>query len=141
MVRAGHNRHRLRHVQVTGGYGKQMEESEMATTPSPGADNVPVLDQRAAARAFHAGTATFVDVREPEEWDEGHIPGALHIPLAELPDRLHELPADSDVILVCRSGARSFAATEFLLRNGHARAVNLDGGMLAWLEANHPVAT
>jgi rhodanese-related sulfurtransferase len=89
--------------------------------------------------AHAAGGAVFVDVREPDEWAEGHIPGALHIPLADLPQRAAELPTGTDLILVCRSGARSYVATEFLIRSGVHRAANLAGGMLAWEDERHPV--
>jgi rhodanese-related sulfurtransferase len=105
--------------------------------PDPG--GVPELDHRAAAAAYAAGAATFVDVREADEWDEGHIPGAIHVPLSELPERVTELPVDRDLILVCHSGGRSYAATEFLVRHGFSRAANLDGGMLAWDAARLPV--
>lgn len=106
-----------------------------ATNPVP----VPEIDAQAAAKAHSSGGAVFVDVREPEEWAEGHIPGALHIPLAQLPQRASELPADTDLILVCRSGARSYLATEFLAFKGFHRAANLAGGMLAWEDARLPV--
>lgn len=111
----------------------------MTDLPGPSAEGIPEVDHQAAAATFHRQGASFVDVREPDEWDEGHIPGALHIPLGELPERLSELPAESDLILVCRSGGRSAAATEFLLRSGYPRVANLAGGMLAWQEAGHPV--
>ena len=105
----------------------------------PNPSDVPEVDAATAAAAFEAGTAVFVDVREPDEWEEGHIPDALHLPLAELPGRLAELPANRDLVLVCRSGGRSYAATEFLRHHGIQQAVNLDGGMIAWQEGHHPI--
>ncbi len=51
--------------------------------------------------------AFMLDVRQPEEWEAGHIPGAVLIPLAELPKRLNEVPADQTVVVVCRSGNRA----------------------------------
>lgn len=111
----------------------------MTNVPRPDADSLPEVDHRAAAAAFNVRGARFVDVREPDEWDDGHIPGALHVPLGELAERVGELPSDTDLILVCRSGGRSAVATEFLLRGGYPRAANLAGGMLAWQEAGHPV--
>lgn len=74
---------------------------------------------------------TVLDVREAFEWEAGHIPGATWIPMGELPQRLHELPKDREVVCVCRSGSRSAWATEFLTANGF-RAKNLEGGMLHW---------
>lgn len=78
-----------------------------------------------------------LDVRETEEWDAGHIDGALHIPLAELPYRVTEVPSEAQVVAVCRVGARSAVATAFLQAAGHD-AVNLSGGMVAWQHAGRP---
>jgi rhodanese-related sulfurtransferase len=112
----------------------------MAGVDSSDSVTVPEIEARDAAKAHATGSAVFVDVREPDEWAEGHIPGALHIPLADLPQRASELPADADLILVCRSGGRSFVATEFLVRTGYPRVANMVGGMLAWEDARYPVA-
>lgn len=86
-----------------------------------------------------ADQACVLDVREQNEWDEGHIDGALHIPLMELPARLDDVPADQPVVCVCHSGARSAQATVYLNRNGR-EAVNLAGGMEAWQAAGRPLA-
>ena len=75
-----------------------------------------------------------LDVREQEEWDAGHAPEAVHIPLSELPERYVELNGDEEILVICRSGGRSAKAAEFLLRQGHA-AINVAGGMLAWQAA------
>lgn len=82
---------------------------------------------------------TVVDVREPWEYAEGHIPGAVLIPLGELPDRLAEIPEDEVVVTVCRSGNRSSRAQEFLEQQGFASVHNMLGGMLAWEEAEYPI--
>ena len=111
----------------------------MTNLPAQGTDGPPEVDHQTAATKLSDYEAVIVDVREPDEWDEGHIPGALHIPLGELSERLGEVPGNTDLILVCRSGGRSAVATEFLLHNGFPRAANLAGGMLAWQEAGHPV--
>lgn len=74
----------------------------------------------------------FVDVREPAEWVDGHIPGALHIPLGDLEERSGEIPRDREVVMVCRSGRRSEMACRYLAGIGHTRIHNLKGGMLAW---------
>jgi rhodanese-related sulfurtransferase len=84
--------------------------------------------------------ARILDVREPDEWDAGHIDGALHIPLADLPGRVGELPADEDLVVVCRTGGRSGRATAWLVQNGYD-AVNLDGGMGAWAAAGRPMVS
>jgi len=72
-----------------------------------------------------------VDVRRDEEVAEGKIPGAAHIVLDTLPDRLDELKKEQTYYLVCRSGGRSGRASEFLDARGYA-VVNVEGGMLAW---------
>jgi rhodanese-related sulfurtransferase len=79
-----------------------------------------------------------VDVREHDEWDAGHAPQAMHIPLGELPDRVGELPTDQRVLVVCHSGVRSARATAWLVQGGYD-AVNLDGGMVDWARAGLPV--
>jgi rhodanese-related sulfurtransferase len=88
--------------------------------------------------------ARVLDVREPDEWEAGHIEGALHIPLAELPGRLGELPddasADEALVVVCRSGNRSGRAVAWLAQNGYD-AVNLDGGMGAWAASGRPMVS
>lgn len=77
--------------------------------------------------------AVFLDVRQPEEFDAGHAPMAESIPLMELADHLDELPRDRVIICACRTGGRSLRATEFLTEHGFD-AVNLAGGMFAWVE-------
>lgn len=79
-----------------------------------------------------------LDVREQDEWDAGHAPGATHIPLGELTERLGELPADGTVYVVCRSGGRSSRATAYLNDNGWD-AVNVGGGMRGWAQAGRPM--
>ena len=80
-----------------------------------------------------ADDAVILDVREQDEWDAGHAPAALHIPLGELPSRLGDLP-DPDagtLAVVCRSGGRSSRAVAWLVQQGFDVA-NVDGGMRAW---------
>lgn len=93
-----------------------------------------------AASRLREGEALLVDVREPEEWHAGRAPEAVHVPLGELGNRLGELPADRDLIIVCRSGARSDRAATALASLGF-RASNLAGGMRAWHAASLPVVT
>lgn len=73
-----------------------------------------------------------LDVREPNEFAAGALPGGTLIPLGELPSRWKEVPADRDIVCYCRSGGRSARATQFLMQNGITRIRNLTGGMLAW---------
>jgi rhodanese-related sulfurtransferase len=78
-----------------------------------------------------------LDVREPFEWQAGHIDGALHIPLGELSGRLGDLP-DGQTLVVCKVGGRSGQAVAWLAQQGYD-VVNLDGGMLEWQAAGRPM--
>lgn len=73
----------------------------------------------------------FLDVREDDEWEAGHIEGSLHIPMGELGGRQDELPRDRPIVAVCRTGQRSAAVTEALARAGYD-AENLVGGVAEW---------
>jgi rhodanese-related sulfurtransferase len=81
-----------------------------------------------------------VDVREPEEYVEGHVPGARLIPLGEVVERVDEFPTDTTVYVICQMGSRSAKATGFLLGQG-VDAVNVAGGTGAWIAAGEPVVT
>jgi rhodanese-related sulfurtransferase len=86
-----------------------------------------------------ADNTVILDVREQDEWDAGHAPGALHIPLGELPTRLHELPeTDETLAVTCRGGGRSSRAVAWLTQQGFDVA-NLDGGMKGWEAAGRTV--
>jgi rhodanese-related sulfurtransferase len=77
-------------------------------------------------------SAYLLDVREPDEWAAGHAPGAHHLPMMEVPARIAEIPADTEVVVVCRSGGRSGQVVSYLMGNGWDNVRNLDGGMQAW---------
>ena len=81
----------------------------------------------------------FLDVRTPEEWNEFHIRGSRLIPLAELQDRLGELPRDREIMVVCRTGHRSLSAVQLLQGEGFTRLASLSGGLQAWMEADYPL--
>jgi rhodanese-related sulfurtransferase len=80
-----------------------------------------------------------LDVREDVEWVQGHIDGAVHIPLRDLPGRLAEVPR-GEVLVVCRVGGRSAHAAGYLQQRGHD-VVNLHGGMLEWEAAGRPMVS
>lgn len=80
-----------------------------------------------------------VDVREPEEYRAGHLPGAVLLPLRSLIERAPELPRDQRILLVCRSGRRSTRALHWLIEMGFERTFNLKGGILGWKAAGRPV--
>jgi rhodanese-related sulfurtransferase len=80
-----------------------------------------------------------LDVREQLEWDHGHIDGAIHIPMMDLPARLDEVP-DGQTLVVCKIGGRSAQAVAWLTMQGR-EVVNLDGGMLDWASAGRPMVS
>ncbi len=79
-----------------------------------------------------------LDVREPHEWDIAHLDGAMMIPLGALPREAHRLDSANDIVVHCRSGARSAKATKFLLEAGFGKVRNLEGGILAWADEIDP---
>jgi rhodanese-related sulfurtransferase len=79
-----------------------------------------------------------LDVRQPEEFREGHIAGAKLIPLGELRARMKELPQDREIVCVCASGSRSSSATRQLASAGY-NVINMKGGMFVWQRAALPV--
>ncbi|MCB0216836.1 MAG: rhodanese-like domain-containing protein [Chloroflexi bacterium] len=103
----------------------------------PGTDNEVDVATTAALQA--SGGALLIDVREPSEYAEGHIPGITLIPMGEVQDRLAELPRDQPVILTCRSGNRSATVAEFLRGQGYDQVYSMQGGILAWEGAGQPV--
>lgn len=98
---------------------------------------IPAIDISALRPKVDAGEPLF-DVRQPDEYEEAHAPGARLVPLAEVPERLDEFPTDRTVYVICRSGGRSAKAVEHLRANG-VDAVNVEGGTLAWIEAGNAV--
>jgi rhodanese-related sulfurtransferase len=100
------------------------------------ATSLPSIDVDGAA----GSDVVVLDVREQDEWDAGHIEGALHLPMSQLVDRVAELPGDRRIVCVCRSGNRSARVTAWLIANG-VDALNLDGGMQRWAASRRPVVT
>jgi rhodanese-related sulfurtransferase len=80
-----------------------------------------------------------LDVREPWEYEEAHIPGVTLLPMGEVANRLDEIPRDKEVIVTCRSGNRSGQVTDFLRQNGFDNVHNMTGGILDWQAAGYPV--
>jgi len=107
-------------------------------TPSLGVAALPAEVDAATAARMSAEGAVLVDVREDVEWEAGHIPGALHIPLGELQARAGEVPTDQPVVVVCRSGNRSAQGRDILLATGRTDVTSLAGGVRAWQAAGQP---
>jgi rhodanese-related sulfurtransferase len=99
---------------------------------------IPEIDVAQLA-ALVADGAYVLDVRNPDEHTEAHVPGVTLIPLPEIPDRSGEVPTDRPVYIICAAGARSLKAAEFLAPLG-VDATNVAGGTNAWIEAGNPVS-
>ncbi|MGA8978656.1 MAG: rhodanese-like domain-containing protein [Pedococcus sp.] len=95
------------------------------------------LEQFATA---HAEGAAVIDVREPGEYVSGHVPGAVLIPMGQLPSRAGDLDRSRDVYVVCASGNRSGAMTDYLVHAGF-KALSVAGGTSAWIASGRPVVT
>lgn len=85
--------------------------------------------------------AFILDVREPSEWIQFHIPGATLIPLGELPNRLNEVPKDREVVVVCRTGNRSAQGRDILLSAGFTKVTSMTGGVTQWQAQGLPIST
>jgi rhodanese-related sulfurtransferase len=85
--------------------------------------------------------AFILDVREPSEWTQFHIPGANLIPLGSLPNRINEVPKDRQVVVVCRTGIRSAQGRDILLKAGFTKISSMTGGMNQWQAQGLPIAT
>lgn len=97
------------------------------------------VDTLGATRLINDTQAVVVDVRAAGEFEAGHLPGARHIALAEITNRLAELPQDRPIIVCCNSGMTSAKAAAALRKAGRQEVFNLDGGLNAWRQAGLPV--
>jgi rhodanese-related sulfurtransferase len=101
--------------------------------------DVPEIDIAELAR-LRADGVPLIDVREPDEYTEAHVPGATLVPLASVPDNLDRVPAEGPVYVICAKGGRSAKAAEFYRAQG-IDAINVAGGTTAWVDAGQPVST
>jgi rhodanese-related sulfurtransferase len=86
------------------------------------------------------GDAVFLDVREPNEWNLFHIPGALHVPLGEVEQRVAEsVPPDRAVVIYCARGNRSALAADAMQRMGYTDVTSMSGGIRGWVDAGGDV--
>jgi rhodanese-related sulfurtransferase len=90
-------------------------------------------------RLTEAEDVLLVDIRTPAEIAQGLIPDALQLPMHLIPVRLSEIPKDRDVVIYCRSGARSYQACAYLMQQGYSRVLNLRGGIIAWARHGLPI--
>ena len=92
----------------------------------------------AAFKQIYNRGLIIIDVREVNEYEEGHIGGSINIPLSEFGDRIGEVPKGT-VYFVCRSGGRSLQACEFCVNEGLTSVINIAGGTMGWIAAGHDV--
>ena len=112
-----------------------MQISNMGSGQYPSEINVSQASDLRAQGAF------ILDVRQPEEWTQFHIPGATLIPLGDLPNRLNEVPKDKEVVVVCRTGHRSAQGRDILKNAGFTKVTSMAGGVTQWQTAGLPIAT
>jgi len=114
----------------------------IAFSTAPAADApLPVVTPDAFLASLKADAqALFVlDVRTPDEYAAGYVPGAVNIPHDQLASRLAEVPKDREVVVYCRSGRRSEIAGQVLAEHGYTKLEHLQGDMIGWQEAKRPV--
>ncbi len=100
---------------------------------------VPQIDIADVPSSFDE-SVVLLDVREDDEWQRGHAPGARHIPMGQIPTRLDDIDPAAKLYVVCGVGGRSQRVAQYLAQNGYA-PVNVSGGMAAWAGAGRPVIT
>jgi rhodanese-related sulfurtransferase len=95
-----------------------------------GCESITTLDLQ--KRLERGETINLIDVRDPDEWNRGHIAQATLVPLGTLAAKSGEMDPDEEFVLICQSGARSSRACDMLVNKGFTRVVNVKGGMSAW---------
>jgi hydroxyacylglutathione hydrolase len=101
---------------------------------------IELIDSDELARRLEADDLLVLDVRDDDEWAEAHIPGSIHLPYGELPERQAELPRDKTIAAICSGGKRSGLAASILQREGFERVIHVaDGGVGTWRRSGHPV--
>ena len=95
----------------------------------------------ADALAKREAGAFMLDVRQPDEWNDYHMPGSTLIPLGELASRVNELPRDQEIVVVCRSGNRSQQGRDILLQAGFTQVTSMAGGLSQWRAAGYPTVS
>jgi hydroxyacylglutathione hydrolase len=119
-------------IEPTNRGAAEMAWAMLTTSPS-----VPEIE--VSALVDGSQTSMVLDVREPEEYRHGHVPGALNLPQAELASRLDELPRDQLLLLLCQGGFRSLRAAQFLKQVGFSDVASVRGGTVAWQASGRPL--
>lgn len=99
----------------------------------------PAIDVAELEALIAQGAVRVLDVREDSEFRSGHVPGAIHVPVKRLPERVGKLKRDKPYAVICQSGGRSRSATSFLLDQGFEGAVSVRGGTGEWARSGRPI--
>jgi glyoxylase-like metal-dependent hydrolase (beta-lactamase superfamily II)/rhodanese-related sulfurtransferase len=113
-------------------------ESDFAFAEPKVVDSVRIVGVEEAASWLSHEKPTVIDVREPAEFDDAHLPGAVSIPQSALATHLHELKPDGEYLVVCAGGVRSLRAVHYLASRGYSNVVSLAGGTAGWIAAGNP---
>jgi rhodanese-related sulfurtransferase len=100
---------------------------------------ISVSDARAMMQS--SSNLLVVDVRTTEEYVQGHLKGAINIPLSALPLRINGLDRNRPILVYCQTGIRSAQASSFLVRAGFTKVYNLEGGITEWINSGYPTIT
>jgi hydroxyacylglutathione hydrolase len=122
---------------IAGFFGREVIQAWRAVGREPGA--VTRITAGELHASLRAGRVAVVDVRGRNEWEAGHIPGSVNMPVDQLAERVGELPPAVPLVVQCRSGARSAIAAGVLASLGRTPILNLAGGLTAWEQAGYPV--
>ena len=101
--------------------------------------NINEIEAPELAERLQVQTPRVIDVREMQEIAAGTVPGAEPMPMTTLPARLHELDRNDELVIICRSGARSAQVCMFLQQNGYENVFNLRGGMISWARSGQQI--
>ena len=99
----------------------------------------PQIDVAELDALLAQGAIRVLDVREESEFRGGHLPGAIHVPVKRLPERVGKLKRDMPYAVICASGSRSRGATNYLLDQGFEGTVSVSGGTGAWARSGRPL--
>jgi rhodanese-related sulfurtransferase len=128
-------------VWIAGGIVVALVVILVVSNPGASAQSLPSEVSVEEAQTMVANGAFLLDVREQSEWVAGHVQGATLIPLGDLPNRLSELPKDTPIVVMCRTGHRSAQGRDILLQAGFTQVTSMSGGINEWIAEGNPVVT
>jgi phage shock protein E len=115
--------------------------SQPASAPAAAGASLPLISPQALLERQAKGDSSLfvLDVRTPQEFAAGHVPGAVNVPYDQVASQLAQIPKDKDVVLYCKSGRRAGLAADVLAANGYTKLEHLQGDMPAWSKDGRPV--